>query len=82
MWGEYTIRIDWSAHNIIIISRLGAFLLCSMPVSSVLDYKERVMGGGVNSAGRKKGSRNINTWDVDDVSDDSSSSNEEQDVAS
>lgn len=40
------------------------------------------MGGGVNSAGRKKGSRNINTWDVDYVSDDSSSSNEEQDVAS
>ena len=50
-----------------------------MPVSSVLDNKERVMGGGVNSAGRKKGSRNINTWDSEDGS---SSSNEEHDVAS
>ena len=51
----------------------------SMPVSSVLDNKERVMGGGVNSAGRKKGSRNINTWDSEYGS---SSSNEEHDVAS
>ena len=51
----------------------------SMPVSSVLDNKDRVMGGGVNSAGRKKGSRNINTWDSEDGS---SSSNEEHDVAS
>lgn len=38
-----------------------------MPVSSVIDYKERIMGSGVNSAARKKGSRNIDGWD-DDVS--------------
>jgi hypothetical protein len=36
-----------------------------MPVSSVIDSKERIMGGGVNSAGRKKGSRGID-WEADD----------------
>lgn len=34
-----------------------------MPVSSFMDYKERIMGGGVNSIARKKGSRNnIDNW--------------------
>lgn len=42
-----------------------------MPVSSVIDYKERIMGSGVNSAARKKGSRNIDGWD-DDADDDTS----------
>lgn len=42
------------------------FRVLSMPVSSFIDYKERIMGG-VNSLARKKGSKN--TFDDASVSD-------------
>ena len=40
----------------------------SMPASSVIDHKERIMGGGVNSVARRKGSvhRKSESWDAGD----------------
>jgi hypothetical protein len=32
-----------------------------MPVSSFIDAKDRIMGDGINSLARKKGSKNV--WD-------------------
>eukprot|EP00804_Cyclotella_cryptica_P014582 CCRYP_020644-RA/>CCRYP_020644-RA protein AED:0.00 eAED:0.00 QI:148/1/1/1/1/1/2/108/699 len=39
-----------------------------MPASSVIDHKERIMGGGVNSVARRKGSvhRKSESWDPGD----------------
>ena len=40
--------------------------LCSMPASSALDSKDRIMGGGISAVARRRGSvhRLSESWDV------------------
>lgn len=47
---------------------LSTWFYYSMPASSALDRKDRIMGGGINSLARRKGSvhRQAESWDEGD----------------